>query len=272
MNGPVASFALEVGRLGIWFALLAAIFVPLERLFAERPQHVFRREALTDLLYFFFNGLTLSVLLAWPAALLGLAAARLVPDGLLAFTGDLPLWLRVVAALVVGDIGAYWGHRWSHHIPLLWRFHSVHHSATEVDWLTNTRAHPLDLVFTRFCGLVPLYAVGLAQASTADLLPVIVALTGTVWSFFVHANLRWRLGWLEQVISTPSFHRWHHTNDAMRDRNFAAILPVIDRVFGTFHVPADRPTSYGIDTPMPAGFLAQLTQAFQRRELPKPAE
>jgi sterol desaturase/sphingolipid hydroxylase (fatty acid hydroxylase superfamily) len=258
-------FALEVARLAAWFALLAAIFVPLERLFAERAQPLWRREALTDLAYYFFNGLTLTALLAVPAALLGSAAARLVPDVVLSTAAGLPLWARVLAGLAVGDLGAYWGHRWSHHIPLLWRFHSVHHSATEVDWLTNTRAHPVDLVFTRFCGLVPLYATGLAQASrTVDLLPVIVALVGTVWSFFVHANLSWRLGWLEQIISTPSFHRWHHTNDAMRDRNFAAILPVIDRVFGTYHVPPTRPESYGIDTPMPPGFLAQLTQAFWR--------
>ncbi|MBC7637968.1 MAG: sterol desaturase family protein [Acetobacteraceae bacterium] len=276
MTGQFAGFFDDVVRLAVWFALLAAIFVPLERLLAERTQGLWRREALNDLAYYFFNGLILSVLLAWPAALLGVAASHLVPDAVLHATAEMPLWLRVVAALVIGGLGAYWGHRWSHEWPLLWRFHSVHHSAKDVDWLTNTRAHPLDLVFTRFCGLMPLYATGLAQASQgAELLPVIVALIGTVWSFVVHANLRWRLGWIEQVISTPSFHRWHHTNDAMRDHNYAAILPVLDRAFGTFHLPRGRPTVYGIDGNMPPGFLAQLIQAFQRSpdaalRLPKP--
>lgn len=259
-------FFYDVTRLARWFAVLAAVFVPLERLFAERTQPIWRREAFNDLAYYFFNGLILSVLLAWPAALLGVAAAHLLPGALMQATADLPLWLRVVLALMIGDIGAYWGHRWSHELPFLWRFHSVHHSAPDVDWLTNTRAHPLDLVFTRFCGLVPLYATGLAQASGgAELLPVIVGVIGIVWSFFVHANLSWRLGWLEQIISTPSFHRWHHTNDAMRDRNYAAILPVLDRIFGTLHLPKSRPMEYGIDGGMPAGFIAQLTQAFSRR-------
>ncbi len=259
-------FFYDVTRLAIWLGALAALFVPLEYFFAERRQPIWRREALNDLVYYFLNGLILSVLLAWPVALLGAAVQHLVPGALLRAAGDLPLWLRVIAALVLGDIGAYWGHRWSHELPFLWRFHSVHHSPTEVDWLTNTRAHPLDLVFTRFCGLVPLYVTGLAQASEAGAaLPIIVNTVGIVWSFFVHANVNWRLGWLEQIISTPSFHRWHHTNDAMRDRNYAAILPVLDRVFGSLHLPKTRPAEYGIDGDMPADLPRQLTQAFVRR-------
>jgi len=60
----------------------------------------------------------------------------------------------------VNDFGAYWGHRASHHIPFLWRFHAIHHSAEHMDWLVNTRAHPVDMVFTRLSGLVPVYRAG----------------------------------------------------------------------------------------------------------------
>ena len=54
---------------------------------------------------------------------------------------------RLLAAFAVSEIGGYWGHRLSHEIPLLWRFHSLHHAPEHIDWLINTRAHPLDQVF-----------------------------------------------------------------------------------------------------------------------------
>ena len=60
-----------------------------------------------------------------------------------------------------------------------------------------------------------MYVLGLAQptGNRGDLVPVLYVLAGTLWSFFIHANVRWRLGWLEWLISTPAFHHWHHTND-----------------------------------------------------------
>jgi sterol desaturase/sphingolipid hydroxylase (fatty acid hydroxylase superfamily) len=85
-----------------------------------------------------------------------------------------------------------------------------------VDGLTSSRGHPVDLIFTRLCGLTLIRASGLvspdAVAPNAALL--LAAVFSIVWGYFIHANLRWRLGWLESVIATPAFHRWHHTNDS----------------------------------------------------------
>ncbi len=251
-------------QLTVWLALLCAVFVPLERLFGIRKQALWRRQIVADLFYFFFNGLLLGSLLAFPVAVLGLLAHQLVPHAVLNAAAGLPLWGRLLAALVVGDIGAYWGHRWTHEIPLLWRFHAVHHSAEQIDWLVNTRAHPVDLVFTRLCGLVPLFVLGLAQPNNpADILPALAAVVGTAWGFFVHANVRFRFGWLEGLLATPAFHHWHHTNDAMRDRNYAAILPPIDLLFRSFHLPKSWPQDYGIDAPMPEGVIGQLLKPLE---------
>lgn len=71
------------------------------------------------------------------------------------------IWL-VILAIVVGEVGAYWGHRWSHEIPWLWRFHAIHHSAEEMDWLVNTRAHPLDMFFGRFTRFPKKYGIDMS--------------------------------------------------------------------------------------------------------------
>jgi sterol desaturase/sphingolipid hydroxylase (fatty acid hydroxylase superfamily) len=183
------------------------------------------------------------------------------------FTGaaaNLPLWVRMVAAMIVGEIGFYWGHRWSHEIPLLWRFHAVHHSATHVNFLVNTRAHPVDMVFTRLCGLALLYATGLASpvGPNPTLVPALVLFVGSLWSYFVHANVRWRLGPLEEIISSPAFHHWHHTFEDHKDHNYASMLPVMDRLFGTFYLPKAWPADYGTATPIPDTLVGQILDPF----------
>ena len=263
----VPGVVLTIVRLCVWLTLLTAIFVPLEWLFAARRQAVFRRQIGLDLGYFFLNGVLPSLLLSTPLAVLAWVAHAVLPAGLTTAIAQWPLWLRIVAALIVGEVGFYWGHRWSHQIPWLWQFHAVHHNAEQIDWLVNTRAHPIDMIFTRLCGLVPLYVLGLAVpvAGSASLIPVLVLLTGIVWGFFVHANLRWRFGVLEWLVATPAFHHWHHTNDGPEvvDKNYAAMLPGLDWLFGTLHLPRERlPGRYGTDHPMPEGMADQLLQPF----------
>jgi len=252
--------------------LVMAIFVPLERLFAARRQKFLRRAFFTDLGYYFIGSLVPKLLLIVPLSLLAWGAHRAVPGGLYAFTARMPMGMRLAAALVVGEFGYYWGHRWMHEIPVLWRFHAIHHSAEEMDWLINTRAHPVDVFFGRFCGLVPIYLLGLAQplGNTLDSVPLLFALIGSLWGFFVHANVNWRFGPLEWLVTTPAFHHWHHTNDspALIDKNYAAMLPCIDRLFGTHYLPRHLPEKYGISGDMPTQLSSQILKPLQREPFP----
>ena len=265
MSQPVGLYlpasVIEIFRLSVWLMILVMIFVPLERLFATHPQKVLRKGIVTDLGYYFLSSLLPTVLLSVPVSLLAWAVNRTVPGGFLAVTAALPVWARALAGLVAGEIGYYWGHRWSHEIPFLWRFHSIHHSAEEIDFLVNTRAHPIDMVFSRFCGLVPIYVMGLGGPvdPAGGIVPVLATLIGTVWGFFIHANLRWRFGPLEWLISTPAFHHWHHTLNGPINRNYASTLPWLDRIFGTHYLPRKAwPAAYGIETKLPNSLAEQL--------------
>ncbi|MHA6723488.1 sterol desaturase family protein [Sphingomonas sp. RS2018] len=281
MDGlTMGEMVVNLVRLSIWLALLATLFVPLEWLFTLKEREragagAGRRRwtaRLSDLGYYYLNGLLPGVILAPLLGAVALAVHAATPDAYVAWVASLPFLVKLSAGLLVAEVGAYWGHRWCHAVPFLWRFHAVHHSIEHLDWLANTRAHPLDIVFVRLCGLVPLYALGLASANArgADaMIPVYITLVGTVWSFLVHANVRWRFGVLEQLAATPAFHHWHHTNSVEgRDRNFAAMFPWVDRLFGTLHLPRNAwPPVYGIDEPVTGGMAEELMHPFHQ---PKP--
>jgi sterol desaturase/sphingolipid hydroxylase (fatty acid hydroxylase superfamily) len=259
----LTAIAEQVLRLVVWLCVLGAIFLPLERYCAVRQAHQGERQRWPDLFYYFANSLLPMLVLAAPLALAAQLSRSLSPAALPEALAALPLAPRLLLALLVGDLGAYWSHRLAHRWPLLWRFHAVHHSAGHVYFLTNTRAHPVDLLFTRLCSLLPLYVLGLAGPSVAgSATPVAVILIGTVWGFFIHSNIRVRLGPLEWLLSTPAFHHWHHTRHEHVDRNFAAMLPVLDRIFGTHHLPPDWPSEYGTDTPVSRHLGGQLAAPF----------
>jgi sterol desaturase/sphingolipid hydroxylase (fatty acid hydroxylase superfamily) len=258
----VSSFTRELIRVVAYLLLVMAIFIPLERLFAARAQKVFRPAFLIDLGYYLIGSVAPKLLLILPLSALAWALHRAVPGGYYAEVARLPVVVRLAGAMVVGEIGYYWAHRAMHRYPALWRMHAIHHQAEAMDWLVNTRAHPFDVFFGRFCGLVPIYVLGLGQpmGNHVDTVPMLFALIGGMWGFFVHANVNWRFGWLEAVIATPAFHHWHHTNDGAEliGKNYASTLPWLDRLFGTHHLPPALPATYGIDHEIPSDLIGQL--------------
>jgi sterol desaturase/sphingolipid hydroxylase (fatty acid hydroxylase superfamily) len=254
---------LDVLRLAIWFVIVCVIFIPLERLFAARKQKVFRKQFGNDLVYYVLSWLLPPILMAPPLLVVAWATHQFVPDGFYATVAEIPFWAQAVLALIVGDIGYYWGHRCLHTVPFLWRFHSVHHSAEQLDFLVDLRLHPIDMAFGRLSGLIPVYALGLAAPTAAgSMVPAVIIVVGTMWGFFIHANLRWHYGPAEWLIGTPPFHRWHHALKPA-NQNFASIFPWVDVIFGTYYLPKGQaPSSYGISTPMPESLSAQLLEPF----------
>ena len=260
---PHHLFAFLIGALRAcaWLVLISLVFVPLERFFPLHPRKLWQKSLVQDLEYYFVSSLVPGLLLVGPLALAAWAGHAFVPWRMQTLVASWPLWQRVTVGFVVGEIGFYWGHRWAHEIPFLWRFHSIHHSPGEIYFLVSARAHPIDNVFIRLCGLIPAVLLGVASplSPNGTLVPVLIVLTATLWGFLIHANVRWRLGPLEWLIATPGFHHWHHTMVDHKDRNYASMLPVMDWIFGTFYLPRAWPAQYGVEAKLPSSLLGQMT-------------
>ncbi len=250
-----------------WFVLdllvLALVFVPVERLAALRPdQRILRPGFRTDLVHFFVSHLLvqMTVLLTMaPAALFFSWAVR---PGFQAAVASQPLLLQLIEATFLADLFQYGIHRLFHRVPGMWRFHAIHHSSRQLDWLAGSRLHLVDVVVTRAVSFVPLFVVGFSEP--AMLAYVVLVSFQAVW---IHANVRFRFGWLRGWVATPEFHHWHHSAEPQAiDRNFAVHFPVIDRIFGTAYEPGRWPTVYGIhENPVPEGWFGQLVHPFRRR-------
>jgi sterol desaturase/sphingolipid hydroxylase (fatty acid hydroxylase superfamily) len=251
--------------LSIKSALLAVLLlVPLQlALPMHSQQKILRPRWGTDVIYLLINGIPIKLGVAAIIVLTLSASEHAIPAELRASVASQPLWLQLIELIVVADLVFYVVHRLFHTVPILWRFHAVHHSIKELDWLAAHRIHPFDQILTKGASLVPAFALGISDWAIA---------AGAIlfhWhTLLLHSNVRLRLGPLRWLVASPEFHHWHHSDhcDAW-NRNFAAQLPLWDLLFRTAYMPKGQgPCRYGIDDPVPLGYLQQLSYPFHCAE------
>lgn len=253
----------------VGLVVLSVLFFVVERLPGRaRRQRVFRRGWLTDVVYWFVTLLItkplVRVMIIVPATLLilaGVTSADALKQSLYHGFGPLarqPIWLQAIEVYVLVDFIAYWIHRLFHR-GRWWPFHAVHHSSEDLDWLGSLRVHPVNDLLIKLAQATPVLLLGFNPLVTLSTAPVL-----TLYAIFLHANLNWDLGPLRAVIASPVFHRWHHSREREAwDKNFAGLLPVWDLLFGTYYMPRGRfPENFGINEPMPSGYLGQLWHPF----------
>ena len=258
-DSPVVSFGFD----WLVLALLAnsLVFVFIERVWPLRPeQPMLRSEWRLDLAYYAFNHVAVGIVLLATTFFSETLFGWAMHDGLRAVIRSQPFLLQLIEVLVVADLTQYAGHRLMHENPQLWRFHAVHHCPAQMDWLAGSRMHFAEVLFIRALVITPIYLLGFSE-SAINVYVIWVGIQGVL----IHSNTRIPFGWLEYLVVTPHFHHWHHAADAKAiDRNYAANLPVLDMLFGTYIGQRGRwPEHYGVvGKSLPKSFFGQLLYPF----------
>lgn len=242
------------------YVLIVCVFVMLETLVPlVADQRRARRGWNTDASFLVVNALLFASGLGILIGIVGLKLRTLIP-GVAGFVGVLPLWLQAILVIAIADLGTYAVHRSEHAIPALWRFHSIHHAAEEMDFLVAVRNHPVDLFLQKAGALIPVLAFGFRPGAIA------IYTTIYMWqSYLVHANVRLSYGPLRWVLVSPEFHHWHHAGDREAyDTNFAGLCAFWDLLFRTAHLPNGRqPSRYGVDAGLPRSLPGLLWYPFR---------
>ena len=248
-----------------WFAMGIvsivgiAIVVGLERLLPFRIAWVANHGDLgADTIHAIVNWTLLSVA-AWGLHAIGQSPLALWP-------ANWPVWLQLILAGAIFDLGLYLMHRASHRLRWLWRLHAIHHSSERLYWLNGERRHPFSALALATPGIVAVTALGVPPAVTSAWLAVLA-----IHLAFQHANLDYRLGPLRYVLAGAETHRQHHRRDyAGLQVNFGEFFLFWDILFGTFDNAEFREDEQvGLDDEaIPANYLAQMQWPFGAREVP----
>jgi sterol desaturase/sphingolipid hydroxylase (fatty acid hydroxylase superfamily) len=243
-------------------ASIALVIVTLERRFPyDADQHLFRSGFWNDLAMY---TVIQSYILSW--VILGIAHGI---DHLTGLSGrgilsGWPVVFQVLLSLFVHDLYIYWFHRWQHSNQYLWRLHEAHHSTTDVDWLSGSRSHSLEILINQTIEYAPLILLGCAPETIA-----IKGIIDAAWGMYIHSNIDVRSGVLHYVINGPEMHRWHHAvDDDAHNRNFGTKFAFWDWIFGTAFLPKNRkPAGYGLsDLAFPKNYFRQHLFAFRKFE------
>ena len=234
----------------------AVALILLERRFPYEPrQRLFREGFFTDLLAYgllqsYVLGLLISGFILFLDRQTGWSRAGLLRGW--------PIPAQLTFFFVTHDFYIYWFHRLQHVSNVLWRIHEAHHSVDDVDWLSGTRSHLLEICINQTIEFAPIVLLGAAPQ-----VAILKATLDAVWGMYIHSNLNVRSGALQYVLNGPEMHRWHHARDlAPPGKNYGTKLAVWDYLFGTAYRPPGKPPRYGLDEPNypKSGAFSYVTQ------------
>jgi sterol desaturase/sphingolipid hydroxylase (fatty acid hydroxylase superfamily) len=225
---------LTILRLGTGYAIIAlvvfAIGLATEQIVAvERQQSDTRLNVAYAMVCSFVRAGATTLLAGIPVAIGALGGGLIkLPSGGRAVA------LSIIVYIVAIDFAEYLFHRAQHAWPVLWALHSLHHSDPAVNVTTTTRHHWID-IFIKSIAVYPVVGLLLTVPYQAILINALVG----HYNYFLHFNIKVSFGPLAALLNSPQYHRLHHSNGAQHsNKNFAALFPVFDLLFGTYCRPS----------------------------------
>jgi sterol desaturase/sphingolipid hydroxylase (fatty acid hydroxylase superfamily) len=186
-----------------------------------------------------------------------------------AATGTKSLLYAIVAYTVfpalsffVADFFYYWMHRLQHGLGVLWRAHAVHHAIEELNAINNYH-HLVEELVRLVLVFLPLNLLININSPEVVIYTALLRFSGQL----THANSKISFGWLRYVFVEPRYHRIHHSIEPRHwDKNFAALFPVFDLLFGTayFAKPSEYPKTGMIEKRETRTLAGYVLSPFER--------
>jgi sterol desaturase/sphingolipid hydroxylase (fatty acid hydroxylase superfamily) len=255
-TAPSLSAPITMIGAAVAFCLLVEMTAP-----RKRDWGVLDRQGLRlDLLYVVWVDL-----IVWPAGLFAFLAATEaeatkvvhglgLPDPLPFTVASLPEPFALLVTFLLVDFAGWAAHYTIHRVPVLWRFHKIHHAQTTLGFASTRRFHFAEYLAFRSFLFVPLVFLGVSVDNYVGMIWVL-----TFLAFLSHCNVKVPLGFLNRIVITPDNHYWHHAKNLPKPYgvNFASALCIWDHLFGTFHLPDDEPELGIHNDDVPTDFLGQ---------------
>ncbi len=216
--------------IGFWIVLPATLI--LQRVIPAVPQQrIFGTAMAQDFVWFiyeaFFSVFIFGTFVLWAKDLYSHHLQFLT---ITTFLGA-PEWVRFAIAVLLFDFLCWCHHIIQHRVSFFWKFHSLHHSQTELNFFSDFRYHVFEYFIRNIFCSFPFFVLELSP-------PTIVAYQffSQWFSRFYHGNIRTNLGPLRYILVTPQSHRVHHSREPRHfDRNFGTLFSIWDRLLGTHY-------------------------------------
>lgn len=261
-NGA-AIFLVEQGYSKLWLFVLVLTFIALAFLLEhaapfDRDFNRSHGDRVRDFWHGLFNeGANVAGLMTVPIFVSLMALPSFWPE-------TLPVWMQLLLAIFIADIGITLVHYASHRIDALWRLHAVHHSIKRMYGFNGLMKHPLHQLLETLGGTIPLILLGIPHEIMTLLIVAVV-----LQLLLQHSNVAYFVGPLRYFLVVNVLHRFHHLKTAEEgDVNFGLFTTFTDNLLGTVYY--DKARVIGSDDlgiaaqpNYPVSYLSQLVQPFR---------